>query len=51
MAVLEPSKTVQKDVAKLRAAPELTPAIGNIKIGGYAYDLGTGKVTTVVQPG
>ncbi|MFB6780989.1 carbonic anhydrase [Streptomyces sp. NPDC056352] len=51
MAVLEPSKTVQKDIAKLRAAPELAPAIGNIKIGGYAYDLGTGKITTVVQPG
>ncbi|MFJ7489895.1 carbonic anhydrase [Streptomyces sp. NPDC097727] len=51
MAVLEPSKTVQKDIAKLRSAPELAPAISDIKIGGYAYDLGTGKITTVVQPG
>ncbi|MFI9602591.1 carbonic anhydrase [Streptomyces sp. NPDC052043] len=51
MAVLEPSETVQKDIATLRSAPELAPSIGNIKIGGYAYDLGTGRMTTVVQPG
>ncbi|MPY49761.1 carbonic anhydrase [Streptomyces acidicola] len=51
MAVLEPSRTVQKDTAKLRSAPELVPGIGGIKIGGYVYDLGTGRITTVVQPG
>ncbi|MFK0292887.1 carbonic anhydrase [Streptomyces sp. NPDC090442] len=50
MAVLEPAETVRKDVATLRSAPELTPGIDEIKIGGYAYDLGSGKVTTVVQP-
>jgi carbonic anhydrase len=50
MAVLEPSMTVQVDIAKLRSAPELMPGIGNIKIGGYAYDLRTGKVTVVVEP-
>ncbi|WP_236258992.1 carbonic anhydrase [Streptomyces hygroscopicus] len=49
MAVLEPSKTVQEDVAKLRSAPELAPGIGNITVGGYVYDLATGEVTTVVQ--
>ncbi|MEU0843395.1 carbonic anhydrase [Streptomyces sp. NPDC005962] len=49
MAVLEPSKTVQEDVAKLCSAPELAPGIGNIAVGGYAYDLATGKVTTVVR--
>jgi carbonic anhydrase len=51
MAVLDPAQTVREDVGRLRAAPELSPSIGNIKIGGYAYDLKTGQVTTVVVPG
>ncbi|MFB6537787.1 carbonic anhydrase [Streptomyces noursei] len=51
MAVLEPSQTVQQDVAKLRSAPELAPSISDIKVGGYAYDLASGKITTVVEPG
>ncbi|MEU5304002.1 hypothetical protein ACH4YO_02760 [Streptomyces noursei] len=50
-SLLEPSKTVRKDIAKLRSASELAPAISDIKIGGDAYDLETGKITTVVQPG
>ena len=50
MAVLDPAKTVSEDVAKLRAAPDLQPTIGNVMIGGYAYDLDTGKMTTVVGP-
>ncbi|GAA2665339.1 carbonic anhydrase [Streptomyces lunalinharesii] len=50
MAVLDPSQTVQKDVATLRSAPELASSIDHIKIGGYAYDLDTGKITTVVPP-
>jgi carbonic anhydrase len=51
MAVLEPAKTVAEDVQKLRTAPELQPAIKNVKIGGYTYDIRTGKITTVVEPG
>jgi carbonic anhydrase len=51
MAVLEPEKTVAEDVRKLHDAPELQPTIANVRIGGYAYDLGTGKITTVVAPG
>ncbi|GGU46836.1 carbonic anhydrase [Streptomyces violascens] len=51
MAVLDPAKTVQADVAKLRSAPELGPGIENVRIGGYVYDLETGTVTTVAHPG
>jgi len=51
MAVLEPAKTVAEDVQKLRTAPELQPTIENVRIGGYTYDLGTGRITTVVEPG
>jgi carbonic anhydrase len=51
MAVLDPAKTVRDDVALLHAAPELAPSSHNFKIGGYAYDLKTGLVTTVVDPG
>jgi len=51
LAVLEPAKTVAIDVEKLRSAPELQPTIGKVKIGGYSYDLETGKLTTVVEPG
>jgi carbonic anhydrase len=50
MAVLDPHKTVRDDVRRLRTAPELAPGIDNIRIGGYAYDLATGVVTTVVEP-
>jgi carbonic anhydrase len=50
MAVLDPVETVRVDVERLRAAPELAGSIGNIKIGGYAYDLKTGLIATVVDP-
>lgn len=50
MAVLEPAKTVFEDAQKLHTAPELQPTIGNVNIGGYTYDLDTGKITTVVEP-
>jgi carbonic anhydrase len=50
MAVLDPAKTVAQDVQKLRSAPELQPTIGSVKIGGYVYDLKTGKITTVAEP-
>ena len=51
MAVVDPAKTVAEDVQKLRSAPALQPTIGNVKIGGYVYDLKTGTITTVVEPG
>jgi carbonic anhydrase len=51
MAVLDPSVTVRTDVELLHRAPELDGSIKNFKIGGYAYDLKTGVVTTVVDPG
>ena len=50
MAVTEPAKTVAEDVQKLRTAPELQPTIKNVRIGGYTYDVRTGKITTVVEP-
>jgi carbonic anhydrase len=50
MAVLEPAKTVVKDIQRLRSAPELQPTLENVRIGGYTYDLETGKITTVVEP-
>jgi carbonic anhydrase len=50
MAVVDPAKTVEDDVRKLRTAPELQPTIKNVKVGGYAYDLVSGKVTTIIEP-
>lgn len=50
MAVLEPEKTVSQDVEKLRTAPELRPTIDKVRIGGYAYDVRSGRITTVVAP-
>jgi carbonic anhydrase len=50
LAVLDPHDTVRDDVARLKAAPELSPGIEHIAIGGYAYDVATGVVTTVVAP-
>jgi carbonic anhydrase len=50
MAVLDPTNTVPEDVERLHTAPELATIIHNIRIGGYAYDLKTGLITTVVDP-
>ena len=50
MAVLDPAATVREDVAALNTAPELAGSRGHFRIGGYAYDLKTGRVTTVVDP-
>ena len=50
MAVLDPTATVRDDVERLGAAPELAVSRGSFKIGGYAYDLKTGLLTTVVEP-
>lgn len=50
MAVLDPAVTVRHDVELLRRAPVLAPSIDKLRIGGYAYDLKTGVITTVVAP-
>jgi carbonic anhydrase len=50
MAVLDPTTTVKTDIELLRTAPALSGSIGKFKIGGYAYDLTTGLLTTVVEP-
>jgi carbonic anhydrase len=50
MAVLDPPATVAADVELLRTAPALAGSIGKFKVGGYAYDLKTGLLTTVVEP-
>lgn len=50
LAVLDPYKTVREDVERLRGAPELSPGIEQVRIGGYAYDTKSGVVTTVVEP-
>jgi carbonic anhydrase len=51
LAVLDPCRSVREDVERLRSTPELSPGIEHINIGGYAYDLETGVVTTVIEPG
>ena len=49
LAVLQPHETVRHDVQQLRDAPELKPQIDNIRIGGYVYDIHTGRITTVLN--
>lgn len=51
MAVLDPHQTVRHDVEVLRSAPALAGSIGNFGVGGYAYDVKTGRISTVVSPG
>lgn len=50
LAVLDPHVSVREDVDRLLGAPELSPGIEHIKVGGYAYDTKSGIVTTVVDP-
>ena len=50
MAVLDPAATVRHDIELLRRAPVLAGTIDKLKIGGYAYDLKTGVISTVVAP-
>jgi carbonic anhydrase len=50
LAVLDPAATVRADIEKLRRAPVLASSIDRIAIGGYAYDLSTGRAVTVVEP-
>lgn len=50
MAVLDPAKSVHEDIELLKSAPELAGSIDRFRIGGYAYDLATGLVSTVTPP-
>jgi carbonic anhydrase len=50
LAVLHPATTVRTDVELLRNAPELASGRHRLVIGGYTYDLATGRITTVVAP-
>jgi carbonic anhydrase len=48
LPVLDPAETVRLDVQRLSTAPQVS---ANITISGYAYDLHTGLLTTVVAGG
>lgn len=50
MAVLDPAKSVHEDIELLKSAPELAGSRDRFRIGGYTYDLETGRVTTVTPP-
>jgi carbonic anhydrase len=50
LAVLDPAKSVHEDVELLNSAPELATSRNRFRIGGYAYDVATGLVTTVTPP-
>ncbi|MGH6653636.1 MAG: carbonic anhydrase [Actinocrinis sp.] len=50
MAVLDPAATVRHDVELLRSAAVLAGSIDKVKVGGYAYDLKTGLLSTVLEP-
>jgi carbonic anhydrase len=47
LAVLDPARTVPGDVQKVLDYPH---ASARIKVSGYAYDVKTGLVTTIVPP-
>jgi len=47
LAVLDPAVTVPDDVEKVLAAPAVT---AGLRVSGFAYDVKTGLVTTVVPP-
>jgi carbonic anhydrase len=47
-AVLEPAKTVRRDVERLRSAPSISP---RVSVSGHVYDVVTGLVETVVPAG
>ena len=45
-AVADPHVTVQADVERLLAAPQLSP---KVSVSGHVYDVATGRVTTVAD--
>jgi carbonic anhydrase len=44
---LSPAETVKVDVERLAAEPSISP---RITVSGYAYDVATGLLATVVPP-
>jgi carbonic anhydrase len=46
-AVTDPSRTLPVDVQRILDAPFLPPVV---RVGGYAYDVATGRITEVVPP-
>jgi carbonic anhydrase len=47
LPVIDPAATVRADVAKVVAAPQVSPMI---RVSGYVYDVKTGLLETVVAP-
>ncbi|HEY3776215.1 MAG TPA: hypothetical protein VGL69_24685 [Solirubrobacteraceae bacterium] len=47
LPVLDPAQTVQDDVERLLQAREVS---SRITVSGHVYDVGTGRVRTVVEP-
>jgi carbonic anhydrase len=45
-AVADPYATVQADVERLLASPQLSP---KVSVSGHVYDIDTGRVTTTVD--
>jgi carbonic anhydrase len=48
LPVLDPMQTVREDVQRLLHAPQVS---SRITVAGYVYDVDTGRVETVVDPG
>lgn len=47
LPVLDPAQTVREDVGRLLGAPQVSP---RITVSGHVYDVGTGRVETIVDP-
>ncbi|HUN32404.1 MAG TPA: carbonic anhydrase [Trebonia sp.] len=47
LPVLDPATTVPGDVEKIVSAPQVS---AEVKVAGYAYDIKTGLLTTIVPP-
>lgn len=47
LAVLDPAETVRADVERVLGAPQVSP---RITVSGHVYDVGTGRVSTIVEP-
>jgi carbonic anhydrase len=46
-AVIDPARTVTRDVELMRQAPAISP---RVRVSGHVYDVVTGLVETVMQP-
>ncbi len=47
-AVLDPARTVTRDVERLHSAPAISP---RVTVSGHVYDVVTGLVETVIPAG